>query len=114
MATVTADDRTTFPAVVTQSYGRGRVLAVMVGDLWRWGLQRPADAENDLAKAWRQMVRWLVADVPHRLEGAVPEQEGTHQTVRLEIAVAGRGVSTAGQRQSHRAGSPAGRSADRG
>jgi uncharacterized membrane protein len=88
MASVTADGRTEFPAVVTQSYGRGRVLAVMIGDLWRWGMHRGPDAEDDLGKAWRQMVRWTLADIPRRLQGAVvPQQEGQHQTMRIALRV---------------------------
>jgi uncharacterized membrane protein len=85
-ATVTADGRTEFPAVVTQSYGRGRVLAVMIGDMWRWGMHRGSDAEDDLGKAWRQIVRWTLADIPRRLQGTVvPQQEGQHQTMRVAL-----------------------------
>ena len=56
------------PALVEQRFGQGRVGAMLVGDLWRWGLRRPENAEDDLAKAWRQTVRWLVSDVPQRVE----------------------------------------------
>lgn len=56
------------PALVEQRFGQGRVGALLVGDLWRWGMRRPENAEDDLAKAWRQTVRWLVADVPGRVD----------------------------------------------
>lgn len=56
------------PALVEQRFGQGRVGAMLVGDLWRWTLKRPPDAEDDLSKAWRQTVRWLVSDVPQRVE----------------------------------------------
>jgi uncharacterized membrane protein len=57
------------PALVEQRFGQGRVGALLVGDLWRWGLHRPQDdTADDLGKAWRQTVRWLVADVPQRVE----------------------------------------------
>jgi uncharacterized membrane protein len=56
------------PALVEQRFGQGRVGAMLVGDLWRWGLRKPENAEDDLAKAWRQTVRWLVADVPQRVD----------------------------------------------
>src|SRR5690606_22306368 len=86
MATVTDDGRTEFPAMITQNYGRGRVLAVMIGDLWRWGMHRPPDAQDDLGKAWRQMTRWLLADAPRRLQGSVvPQQQGQHQSVRIAL-----------------------------
>jgi hypothetical protein len=54
------------PALVVQSYGRGRAAALLVGDLWRWRLA--VDPENqDLEKMWRQLLRWLTADVPGRV-----------------------------------------------
>ncbi len=56
-----------YPAVVVQRFGNGRSAAVMIGDLWRSGLQQER-ASQDLAKSWRQLVRWLVADVPNRVE----------------------------------------------
>src|SRR5690606_32970825 len=59
---------------------------VMIGDLWRWGMHRPPDAQDDLAKAWRQMTRWLLADAPRRLQGSVvPQQQGQHQSVRIAL-----------------------------
>ncbi len=55
------------PALVTQRFGRGRTAALLVGDFWRWGM-RDAEARRDMEKAWRQFMRWLVADVPKRVE----------------------------------------------
>lgn len=56
------------PALVVQPFGRGRVGAVLISDLWRWSLKREDPKENDLDKAWRQMVRWMVSDVPQPVE----------------------------------------------
>ena len=56
------------PALVVQPFGRGRVGAVLISDLWRWNLQRKDHKESDLDKAWRQTVRWLVSDVPQPVE----------------------------------------------
>lgn len=56
------------PALVVQTFGRGRVGALLLSDLWRWNLQRKDHKENDLDKAWRQTVRWLVSDVPQPVE----------------------------------------------
>ena len=58
------------PALVVQRFGRGRTAALTLGDLWRWGMRSP-EARLDLEKSWRQMVRWLVADVPGRVALAV-------------------------------------------
>ncbi len=56
------------PALVVQTFGRGRVGALLFSDLWRWNLQRKDHKENDLDKAWRQTVRWLISDVPQPVE----------------------------------------------
>lgn len=66
-----------FPALVARSYGQGRSAALLVGDLWRWSLQRAAPEEDDLAKAWRQTLRWLVADVPQRIEVETRTAQGS-------------------------------------
>ena len=58
------------PALAVQRFGRGRSAAMMLGDLWRWGMRSP-EARVDLEKSWRQMIRWLVADVPGRVALAV-------------------------------------------
>lgn len=56
------------PALAVQPFGRGRVGALLVGDLWRWQLRREDHQQSDLEKSWRQTVRWLVANVPQRVE----------------------------------------------
>lgn len=65
------------PAFVVQPFGRGRVGALLLGDLWRWELRREDHAQSDLEKSWRQTVRWLVADVPQRVEVETRRTEGT-------------------------------------
>lgn len=99
MAHVSDSTGTQWPALVTQRFGRGRTGALCVGDFWRWrlrqGLQEyekamqsplplgttvPSNAEpatddlSDHARASRQMFRWLVADVPRRLNITVREE----------------------------------------
>lgn len=64
------------PALVEQRFGQGRAAALLIGDLWRWGLHRPKPEENDLDKAWRQTVRWLVAEVPDRVELTTQARRG--------------------------------------
>ena len=68
LAQVMSEDDTPRPALVVQPYGRGHTAALLIGDLWRWHLRRPDPANSDLEKAWRQLVRWLVSDVPARVE----------------------------------------------
>lgn len=55
------------PVLAVQRFGRGRTAALMAGDLWRWGT-RDVERQEQLGKAWRQLARWLVSDVPRRVE----------------------------------------------
>jgi len=66
LATVSDANGRTYPALAVQRFGLGRTAALMIGDMWAWGLQ-DEEKQKDLAKAWRQMVRWLVSDVPPRI-----------------------------------------------
>jgi uncharacterized membrane protein len=78
----------TAPALVAQQYGKGRVAALLVGDLWRWGLRRAEPEEDDLDRSWRQTVRWLVADVPGRVDiSARPKADSTATAVELRVQV---------------------------
>jgi uncharacterized membrane protein len=60
------DGGTKRPALAVQRFGEGRVGAMMIGDFWRWGFRNP-EHRPDMEKAWRQVVRWLIADVPERV-----------------------------------------------
>jgi uncharacterized membrane protein len=68
LAEVETAQGTLRPALAVQPFGRGRAAALLIGDLWRWDLRREDAATSDLEKAWRQTVRWLVADVPQSVE----------------------------------------------
>jgi hypothetical protein len=59
----------------------------MLGDLWRWGMRSP-EAMVDLEKSWRQMIRWLVADVPGRVALAVePKPADPGGSMELQVRV---------------------------
>lgn len=74
-----------YPALVEQRFGNGRVGALLVGDLWRTGL-RDEVTQADLGKAWRQMIRWLIADVPERIQfAAEPRQDDPNQAMALRV-----------------------------
>jgi uncharacterized membrane protein len=76
-----------YPALVVQRFGRGRTAALTVGDFWHWGFH-DAEAHHDLDKAWRQMMRWLVTDVPSRVElAAEPQAEDPNGAVLLQVRV---------------------------
>jgi hypothetical protein len=81
------DDRGDHPALAVQRFGNGRVGALMISDLWRWGLREPA-MHKDMDKAWRQLFRWLVADVPKRIDFTVePKRGDPNQAMLLQVRV---------------------------
>ncbi|MFM8471689.1 MAG: hypothetical protein ACKODH_17285, partial [Limisphaerales bacterium] len=87
VATVTDANGRAFPAVAIQRFGHGRSAVVTVGDVWRWGLHDP-ELHADMDKAWRQLARWLVADVPNKVElAAQPKKGDPNQAVELRVRV---------------------------
>lgn len=87
LATVGAPGETSFPALVVQHFGRGQSAALTLGDFWRWGQKDPA-AHEDLEKAWRQFLRWLVSDVPRPVELTLQTTtSGSSGPVRFQVRV---------------------------
>ena len=86
LATVKSSTGTELPALIVQPFGKGRVGALMVGDWWRWHMQSSVE-NDDMMKSWRQMVRWLVSDVPRRVEAEVLRDSEAAQSVRLVVDV---------------------------
>ncbi len=90
IAEVTDSGGQKHPALAVQRFGRGRCSAMLIGDLWRWQLERTDTQreKDDLGKAWRQMLRWLIADVPDRIELKVTERDDVGQPLtRLEARI---------------------------
>src|SRR6266404_4631718 len=87
IATVSGEAGGSYPALVDQRFGRGQSAALTIGDIWHWGLH-DADAHRDMDKAWRQLVRWLVSDVPNRVELAIESRSGdANSAVNLQVRV---------------------------
>lgn len=51
------------PAMAEQRVGQGRVIAMPVGDMWRWSMKNH-ETQPEHQKFWRQTLRHLLADVP--------------------------------------------------
>lgn len=85
-AELTDANGTQHPAVVAHQYGQGRAGAVLAGDLWRWAMKREEVSDDDLGQSWRQMLRWLVADVPQRMKASI-EWIKIGETPAVEIEV---------------------------
>lgn len=87
IATVRDERGGEMPALAVQRFGRGRTAALMVGDLWKWGM-KDAAAHADMDRAWRQIVRWLIADVPLRVQTSVePVTADANGAVRVQVRV---------------------------
>jgi uncharacterized membrane protein len=85
LATVSDEKGNTLPALVVQHFGLGQTAALTIGDMWRWGL-RDETMQKDLAKSWRQLVRWLVSDVPARVSiTARPAANGNPAEAQLAV-----------------------------
>ena len=68
LAQLTTEGDKVQPGLVVQRFGKGRTGALLVGDMWRWSLRRAQENTDDLAQSWRQIARWLTADVPRKIE----------------------------------------------
>jgi uncharacterized membrane protein len=86
LAEVLDDEGNTVPALVSQTFGKGHVAALLIGDMWRWDMRRASAGESDLQRSWRQTARWLVSNVPSRLEVAVaPKPESAAPAVEIAV-----------------------------
>ena len=57
------------PALVWQPYGRGKSIAFLPQDSWEWQMHASIPLEDQTHENfWRQMLRWLVSDVPAPVE----------------------------------------------
>ncbi len=54
------------PLFVVQRYGNGQCAVLATGETWQWQLQMPKE-DNTHERFWRQVVRYLVRDVPEQI-----------------------------------------------
>ena len=79
----------TQPVLVSQRYGRGISLALPVQDSYLWQMD-PNGPENDVSfqTFWRQVLRWLTADVPGQLQLSISTDQvmpGQPATIRATV-----------------------------
>ena len=84
LATISnGDEGNALPALAAQRFGEGRVVALTIADMWRWGM-RDEEAAKDLQRSWRQLMRWLVVDVPDRIQITATSDA---ERIKLEVRV---------------------------
>lgn len=62
------------PVLSYQRYGRGKALALASQDAWLWRMHASMALEDTTHRTfWRRLLRWLVDDVPDRVELSVSQ-----------------------------------------
>ncbi len=77
------------PVLASQRYGRGVSIALPIQDSYSWQMD-PNAPDTDVAfqTFWRQLLRWLTADVPGQLQLSIPTDQvlpGQAATVRAMV-----------------------------
>jgi uncharacterized membrane protein len=71
-----------------QRFGRGRAIAFPVQDSWVWQMHASIPVEDATHETfWRQMLRWLVSDVPDRVATTAPDHVAPGEAVALRAQV---------------------------
>lgn len=62
------------PVLSYQRYGRGKALALATQDAWLWRMHATMAVDDTTHRTfWRRLLRWLVDDVPDRVELSVSQ-----------------------------------------
>lgn len=62
------------PVLSYQRYGRGKALALTTQDAWLWRMDASMSVDDTTHRTfWRRLLRWLVDDVPDRVELSVSQ-----------------------------------------
>ena len=70
-----------------QRYGRGKAIVFPVQDSWRWQMENGVD-DVTFESYWRQLLRWLVSDVPSRvMVAAAGDQAAPGDAVELNAEI---------------------------
>ncbi len=83
------DGKDQVPVFISQRFGKGRTATFMIGDMWRWALHHEGSGASPLFQAWRQMIRWMIADVPKSIQMQLSESRGSSKIANLFVQVKG-------------------------
>lgn len=85
LAEVALDEEHVLPALIVQKFGKGKTGAFMIGDFWRWGMHHDGPGEAPMFQAWRQMIRWMITDVPRKVAMRTDTTEPGQRVVKLLV-----------------------------
>lgn len=103
----------TAPLLAEERYGRGRTLALMASDTWRWRMMMESK-DKSFETFWRNLFRYLVDGVRHTVEASTERTfYGTDEAVRIRAEVADeKYININNAKVAARITSPSGRSVD--
>ena len=71
-----------------QRYGRGKAIAFPVQDSWVWQMHATMAVDDATHETfWRQMLRWLVSNVPERVTMTAPDHVAPGEVVAVRAQV---------------------------
>lgn len=76
------------PLLVEERYGRGRTLALLASDTWRWRMMLESKNKS-FETFWRNGLRYLVESVRHQVEATTNRShygQNEQVTIRVEVA----------------------------
>jgi hypothetical protein len=81
-------DRRPRPTLSYQRYGRGKAVTFAVQDAWLWQMHAEIPLEDMRHETfWRQLLRWLVSDVPGRVDIAAVGEGAVDEGIPLRVSV---------------------------
>lgn len=81
-------DRRTRPTLTFQRYGRGKAIVFAVQDSWLWQMHQLVPVEDQRHETfWRQLLRWLVSDVPSRVDVVATADGAVNEGIPLRVVV---------------------------
>ena len=84
----TEGDRRVRPTLTFQRYGRGKAIVFAVQDSWLWQMHQMVPVEDQRHETfWRQMLRWLVSDVPSRVDMVAAAEGAVNEGIPLRVVV---------------------------
>jgi len=81
-------ERSPRPTLVFQRFGRGKTVAFVVQDSWLWQMHQAVPVEDMRHETfWRQLLRWLVSDVPDRVDVMAMGEGAVGEGIPLRVSV---------------------------